>query len=159
MTEVELIVQQYEQVMTGDAWHGDPVWTILSGISAECAAARPLASAHSIWQIVLHMSYWEDVATRRMTAPVKPDEELNFPKLPEVNEANWQKALARLRATGEAFSAALAGLDAARLDGITPGGKRTFRDDAYGVIQHHIYHAGQISLLKNACAASSRAGL
>ena len=40
MTEVERILDQYDRAMNGDAWHGDPVWKILDGISAEQAACR-----------------------------------------------------------------------------------------------------------------------
>ena len=50
MTEVRRILNQYDRVMNGDAWHGDPIWQILDGISAEKAALRPIANAHSIWE-------------------------------------------------------------------------------------------------------------
>ena len=40
MTEVERILDQYDRAMNGDAWHGDPVWKILDGVSAEQAARR-----------------------------------------------------------------------------------------------------------------------
>jgi uncharacterized damage-inducible protein DinB len=65
MTEVRRILDQYDRVMNGDAWHGDPIWQILDGISAEKAASRPIANAHSIREIVGHMAFWEDVAARR----------------------------------------------------------------------------------------------
>ena len=80
MTEVRRILDQYDRVMNGDAWHGDPIWQILDGISAEKAALRPIANAHSIWEIVGHMAFWEDVAARRLgglRAGLK--EEGNFP--------------------------------------------------------------------------------
>ena len=60
MTEVERILDQYDRAMNGDAWHGDPVWKILDGISAEQAARRAAANTHTIWELVAHMTYLGD---------------------------------------------------------------------------------------------------
>jgi hypothetical protein len=66
MSETQRILNQYDIVMRGAAWHGDPIWQILDGISAERAALRPIANAHSIWEIVGHMAFWEGVAAKRL---------------------------------------------------------------------------------------------
>src|ERR1017187_5897725 len=106
MTQDRRILNQYDRVMNGDAWHGDPIWQILDGISAEKAALRPIANAHSIWEIIGHMAFWEDVAARRLgglRAGLK--EEGNFPPVPpEATEANWQKTLDRFRASNRTRS-------------------------------------------------------
>src|ERR1035438_44067 len=88
MTEVRRILDQYDRVMNGDAWHGDPIWRILDGISAEKAALRPIANAHSIWEIVGHMAFWENVAARRLGGlRAGIEEEGNFsPVPPEATE-------------------------------------------------------------------------
>ena len=148
MNELQQILEQYNQTMNGEAWYGDPVWKILDGIEAECAAAQTVASSHTIWQLVMHMAFWEDIATRRFSGPVTPDEAGNFPNTPAPEEQDWRRTLDRFRASNEEFRAALSRLDSARLGDNTPGGQRTFRYEAVGVIQHHIYHAGQIALLK-----------
>ena len=36
------ILKHYDGVLSGDAWHGDPVWKVLEDIPAATAAARPL---------------------------------------------------------------------------------------------------------------------
>ena len=49
MTETERMLAQYDRVMNGDAaWHGDPIWQILEGVSAKAAAYRPLTDGHTI---------------------------------------------------------------------------------------------------------------
>ena len=159
MTEVERILQEYDRAMMGNAWHGEPVWTILDGITPECAAYGGTFEQHSIWQLVMHMNYWEEVATRRMKGPVVADENLNFPNTPESTGTNWQATLQRFRASNRSFRDAVSRLDVNHLDDTTPGGKRTFYTDALGVIQHHIYHAGQIALLKKIYEGSARRGL
>ncbi len=153
MTEVERLVEQYNQTVTGEAWYGDPVWKILQGIDAHCAAAHPIAGTHNIWQLVMHMEFWERIAARRFSGPVTPDEAGNFPATPAADEAEWQKTLSAFRASNGEFRQAALLLDPGALDKNTPGSQRTFRYELVGVIQHHIYHAGQIALLKKASLA------
>jgi uncharacterized damage-inducible protein DinB len=154
MTETQRLLRQYDMVLRGDAWHGDAIWKILDGISAECAAHRPLADAHTIWEIVMHMTFWENVAARRLAGQrAGLDEALDFPAMPSATEANWQKTLEGFGASNQEFRAALAKLHAARLDERSAAGKRSFYDEAHGLIQHDVYHAGQIALLKKGFSA------
>ncbi len=150
--ELDGILEHYERVMHGDAWHGDPVWKILEGIDASCAAATPVSGVHSIWQLVMHMTYWEHVAVKRSLQPFVADESLNFLPTPAADEAAWQRTLDDFRASNREFRQQITRLDATKLDEKTPGGRRTLRTDLLGVIEHHIYHAGQIAILKKACA-------
>ena len=154
MTELEAILRQYDDTMQGEAWYGDAVWKILDGIDARCAAARPLSAAHSIWQLVMHVHFWETVAVERMSRKVTPDLSLNFPDTPAADEGEWHTTLERFRESNREFRRAISTLDPARLDDKTPDGKYTFRWEVCGVIQHHIYHAGQIALLKKGCATT-----
>ncbi len=98
MTEVDRILDQYDRAMNGDAWHGDPVWKILDGISAEQAAARAHPQRHTIWELVAHMTFWETQVFRRLNnLPDMPTEELNFPAMPEPTAENWQTTLGDFR--------------------------------------------------------------
>ena len=83
-------------------------------------------------------------------------EELNFPPMPEATEGNWQKTLDEFRASNHKFREALAKLDPARLEQLTAAGKRTYYDEAHGIVEHHVYHLGQIAMLKKALDASVR---
>jgi len=159
MTEVKRILDEYERVMQGNAWHGDPIWQLLDGISAECAAHRAIAGAHTIWEIVMHMTFWEGVAAQRLIGLAAGlDEALNFPAPPAPTEANWQKTREELRASNQTLRQALAKLDAATMDELSAAGKRTFYDEAHGVIQHDVYHAGQIALLKKSFQLKRHSG-
>ena len=149
MTEVERILDQYDRAMNGDAWHGDPVWKILDGISADQAARRAAADAHTIWELVAHMTFWETQVYRRINnLPDRPTEELNFPIMPEATEENWNSTLAEFRLSNAQLRQSLSQLDAARLDETPPGRDKTIYVEVHGIIQHHIYHAGQIAILR-----------
>jgi hypothetical protein len=149
MSQLQRILTHYDNVLNGDPWHGDPIYRILEGISAEQAAARPLADRHTIWEIVMHMTFWEGVVTKRL-AGLRAGlvEELNFPGMPNATEANWQQTLDEFRSSNRSFREALTNLDPARLDELTAAGKRTYYGEAHGIIEHHLYHLGQIALLK-----------
>jgi len=149
MSQIDRMLAHYDQVMQGSAWHGDPIWQILEGISPEAAAARPLADVHSIWEIVMHMTFWEGVVIERLHGRrAGLIEEKNFPPLPAVTGENWTKTLDEFRASNEKFRQALRKLDPAKLEELSAAGKRTYYDEVHGIIEHHVYHAGQIALLK-----------
>jgi uncharacterized damage-inducible protein DinB len=153
MSDIQRILNHYDGVLSGAAWHGDPVWQVLESISAQEAAARPVPQAHTIWELVMHMIFWEDVVSQRL-AGLRAGlvEELNFPPMPEATEENWRKALDQFRASNQNFRAALAKVDPGKLNQLTAAGKRTFYGEAHGIIEHHVYHLGQIVLLKKAQA-------
>ena len=149
MSRIKRILDHYDGVLNGEPWHGDAVWQVLDSISAQEAAARPAPAVHTIWEIVMHMAFWENVATQRL-AGLRSGlvEELNFPPMPAATEENWRKTLDLLHAADRDFRAALAKLDEKKLDELTAAGKRTFYGEAHGIIEHHVYHLGQIALLK-----------
>lgn len=149
MTEVERILDQYDRAMNGDAWHGDPVWKILEGVSAEQAGTRTHPDTHTIWELVSHMTFWETEVYRRFNnLPARSPEKLNFPAMPEPTAENWNAALAEFRQSNVEFRRALSQIDPSRLDQPTAGGDKPAYVEAHGVIQHSLYHAGQIALLR-----------
>ncbi len=154
MNQVDRIVQYYDQTMTGSSWHGDPIWQILEAISARQASQRPVPDAHTIWELLSHMTFWEGVAAGRLRGEtVETLDELNFPAMPGDTEENWQAALNGFRESNQRFRAALSALDPALLDQLTARKKRTYYQEAHGLMDHHVYHAGQIALLKKIVSA------
>jgi uncharacterized damage-inducible protein DinB len=150
MTEVERIVDQYDRAMNGDAWHGDPVWKILEGISGEDAAVRVHRNTHSIWELVSHMTFWEtEVYGRLKNLPARSQEQLNFPPPVEaVSTEQWGSAIAEFRESNARFRQALTELSLEQLDHPTKTSKRSVYVEVHGVIQHNLYHAGQIAFLR-----------
>jgi hypothetical protein len=150
MTEVERILDQYDRAMHGDAWHGEPIWQILEGISAEQAAHRPHAQRHTIWEIVAHMAFWETEVHRRINKlPPRSLENLNFPAMPAPTELHWKVTLDQLRRSNADFRNTLSQFDPSRLDEVPPGRNKSIYVDLHGVIQHHLYHLGQIVILRS----------
>ncbi len=152
MTEATRIADQLRRAFGGEAWHGDSVFEILDGVTAAQAAAHPIKNAHSIWELVLHISAWDGAVLRRMGGvAVELSDAENFPQVTDASETAWRTALARVRRVHEELVAAVATLLESRLYEMVPGKEGahyTFYYMLHGVAQHELYHAGQIALLK-----------
>lgn len=152
MSEIKRINNQLKRAFEGTAWHGPSVSEVLAGVTAEQAAAHPIAGAHSIWELALHIATWERVGRRRLqeTDPIEVSDAEDWPAIENTSDEAWKTALEELRSNHEALRAAIRGLDEARLDEIVPGTQYSIYFLLHGVIQHDLYHAGQIALLKKA---------
>jgi len=157
-TEIVRILDQLDREHAGDPWHGSPLRDVLAGIDWQQASARPLAGAHSIWEIVLHMTAWKHEVRRRVGgAPAGLPAEGDWPRPAAPGPEAWREALAALEAAHEALVTAIGGLKEKTLFEPTndPRVRETGQGVSYyvllhGIVQHDVYHSGQIALLKKA---------
>jgi uncharacterized damage-inducible protein DinB len=151
-SEATRIADQLRRAFAGDAWHGDSVFEILHGVTAAQAAARPIKSAHTIWELVLHIATWDNAALQRLDGvAAEPSDAQNFPVVTDATETAWRKALADVQSVHEQLVKAVSVLPDSQLDELVPGKEGahyTFYYMLHGVVQHELYHAGQIALLK-----------
>ncbi len=153
MSQVELAVEQLKLSFEGDPWHGPPLMDILKDIDATKAAARPINTAHSIWELVLHIAAWENVMIRRLHGEaLQLSDAENFGRIDQVNESNWKQAVENLRDTHAKLIDEVAALPEARLKERVPGKPYDILFMLSGAVQHVAYHGGQIALLKKAQA-------
>lgn len=151
MKEMERIAELLERADSGDAWHGDSLAAILADVATGEAAARPIPDAHSIWELVLHIAVWQRVVTKRLGGEAwEPTPAEDWPAETMTGDAAWRQAGHALGATRAALKAALLSFDERRLGETVPGKSYSFHVMAHGIIQHDLYHAGQIALLKRA---------
>jgi len=150
-SEAARIADQLRRAFEGSAWHGPSLLELLSDVDAARAAARPLADAHSIWELVLHIAVWDNAALVRLDGKkYQPTGLANFPPAPKPTAAAWRKAIAHVKRTHETLVRTVARLDEQRLLDRVPGKRYNFYYMLHGVAQHELYHAGQIALLKKA---------
>ena len=150
MKETERITDLMQRTFYGPAWHGPAVMELLNDLPANEAAQRPLGQIHSIWELVLHLATWKEVARWRIAKNERvPTEEENFPAVTDSSEAAWKAAKDKLTSAHEDLRRAIAALPEEGLNEEIPaGGELTHFVRLHGVIQHDLYHAGQIALLK-----------
>ena len=152
MTESVRLADQIRRAFEGTAWHGDSMLELLAGVNAKTAAAKPIKGAHSIWELLLHIAAWDDAVRRYIGGEaVDLSDEQNFPPVKEVSEAAWRQAIESVKQTHNELIKAVAVFPDARLQDPVPGKTENYYNFFYlfsGIVQHEIYHAGQISLLK-----------
>jgi uncharacterized damage-inducible protein DinB len=156
MSETARLADQIRRAFEGEAWHGDSIFELLKGVNAETAAAHPIKDAHSIWELALHIAAWDGAVRKRAggVAVELPDEE-NFPPVQDKSEGAWRKAIEHLNRTHDELVKAVAAFPDSRLDDRVPGKTESYHNFFYmfsGIVQHELYHAGQIALLKKAQA-------
>jgi len=152
MSEIERIADQLKRAYEGKAWHGPAVREVLAGVTAEQAARRPLANAHSIWELVVHIGVWEAFVRRRLEGELITDvpPEQDWPPMTDISETAWKKTLAQLEEGHAQLGKVIAALPDARLAETVQGMGYSVYYMLHGVVQHDLYHAGQIMLLKKA---------
>jgi len=153
MSQIDQIVHELKCAFDVEPWHGPALMELLDGIDAKTAAARPIATAHSIWELVVHLTGWERVITRRLFGEkITLSDAENFGHATGAGEAAWRKAIENLRNTHAELIKTVSTFSDERLNATVPGKPYDIGFMLHGASQHLAYHGGQIALLKRARA-------
>ena len=152
MREGRRILDQLERSFKAHAWHGSAVLELLKGVTLEQAVRRPIAGAHTIAEIVRHMTTWKRVVARRL-AGVEVKEvpaDVDWPPAVIGTDKEWRALVAQLKRAHSDLVAAAGKVRDPLLDRAPAHGTTARYILLHGIIQHDLYHAGQIGLLKKA---------
>jgi hypothetical protein len=147
------IADQLRRAFSGDAWHGPPLSKTLEGVTAEMAVRRPLPSGHTIWELVLHIDLWARAALGATTGVPMPKlygTEKDWHAVTDTRPTAWDDAGKRMFDLAEQLAQAIEAFDDERLKEIVPGRAYDFYYLFHGIVQHSLYHGGQIAMLKRA---------
>jgi len=122
-------------------------------VSAEVASWKPYPDRHSIWDLALHVAYWNYAVERRLTGGSKggfPMQPSNWPRPSDSDpDKAWAEDKRLVKRHHDSLLAVLRSFDPSRLDqAAEEEGGTTFSDLITGVVLHDTYHAGQIQLMK-----------
>jgi uncharacterized damage-inducible protein DinB len=156
--EVDRAADQVRRAAEGHAWSGPSAREALDSVTAEMAAAHPISGAHSIWELVRHMTVWANAARRRLAGEiVEPTPDEDYPPTDGLQPADWDRDCRALYAAHQSLATAIAALDDSALDRALESASDgafspnyTIYITAHGLAQHTLYHTGQIMLLKRA---------
>ena len=154
-SEATRIADQLRRAFDGSAWHGPALIELLEDVDAAAAVAKPIPKVHSIWELVLHVAVWDGAALRRLGGQkCQPTGLANFPLVSRPTGVAWRKTIADAKRTHDALIKTVAALPDSRLGERVPGKRYNFYHLLHGVVQHELYHAGQIAILRKAQARS-----
>ncbi|HXZ12769.1 MAG TPA: DinB family protein [Candidatus Sulfotelmatobacter sp.] len=151
MSEIRRILDQMDRAFAGEAWHGPSLKELLDGISAEDASKHTIQHAHSIWEIVNHIAAWNKIVRQRLEGEfpqVTP--EMDWPDVWDASEPVWKRSLENLFGSRALLRKLVEGLRDDQLDEKIGKDSGTRYFMLHGLVQHDLYHAGQIAILKKA---------
>ncbi|MEO5600097.1 MAG: DinB family protein [Cyclobacteriaceae bacterium] len=139
-----------KQTFEKGAWHGPSVQEVLNKITLQQVFNR-LPDTHSIIELVAHMTSWRIYVTRKLSGDdtYKVTEELNFPQ-----NTDRPETLRRLEESQRELISAIQKFPAAKLEEMVSNSEtpHNYYQLIHGIIQHDLYHGGQIMLIKKATA-------
>lgn len=150
MSEVKRIISLLKEIYYGPAWHGPAIKELLKGVTAKKALAKPVKGFHSIWEVVLHLTTWTEVAEKRVKGEKvqQVTSEKDWPFYSNKTEKAWKKALENLDFHQKKLLQSLKKTKDAKLSEKVQRSGSRLDTLLYGTINHEMYHAGQIGVLK-----------
>jgi len=155
MTTSEKLQHELEKVLSGDPWYGTPVYQIMEQISFEAAFEKPQHAAHNIAEIVLHMLAWTEEVMDRMnglTAGIPSSGD--WPSTGTPDEQKWQNYVDDFKLVNVNLLGLIKSFPAEQWNEPVKdernrevGSGVTYEELVNGLIQHNIYHSGQIAVL------------
>jgi uncharacterized damage-inducible protein DinB len=158
--EMALIIGQLKEAYEGEPWFGRNLKALLSEVDEETAFTK-LNGQHSILELLYHMIVWREFTISRLTTSEKDlsyFEENDWQVLDHTNQNLWKKGLQRLDETQAELVRLLQEQDDSILTRTVNERKYDFRKLLYGIIQHDIYHLGQIAFITKAAGPLSPGG-
>jgi uncharacterized damage-inducible protein DinB len=157
MTPGETLSDDLRRAVRGDAWHGSALRELLEGVSAEEAKQHPVPTAHSIWELVLHITSWARIAQRRIEGgQAAPFDGEDWPEVHDFSPDNWDQARRRLFESYEKLSEIVLAMSDNEIHRNAPRSERSIGAMVSGVSQHAAYHGGQIAILKKLVSTQHR---
>ena len=143
---------QFITVYDGHPWYGDSIYEILGNITPAKVFWKPTETAHSIAEITSHMIYWRQALIKRLDGDIaykaSMKSEDNWKSNDQLKRMGWKV----LKKSLEESQTHLLSLLAKQKDAILKkkySDTATFQDVINGILQHDLYHTGQIAYLKS----------
>ncbi|MEO7923684.1 MAG: DinB family protein [Chitinophagaceae bacterium] len=149
--EIQSIIRRLENINSGEPWFGRAVYSILEEIDPKKTFTRPNNSEHSLAELLYHMITWADFTLKRIEGDKINDlaaaEELDWRMIdPKIH--TWKKGLVEFKSIHKKITDLLKTKDDDFLKENVDYRKYDYRFLINGLIEHNIYHLGQVAYLK-----------
>lgn len=151
-TKISGLISRLQDSLNGDPWYGDSVIGKLATIDHRTASAFPLPNIHSIAEVLQHLINWHVFTVRKIkgdkTFIIQQNDSNDWTPVSIETETDWQDLIGDYKNSAKELIEALEGMDDSFLNRDIPGKPYTFGYLLEGIVQHNVYHLGQIALLK-----------
>ena len=148
--ELKMYAAQLNENFAGEPWFGRNIQAILKEINEDIASQKPNGQ-HSMLELLYHMINWRLFTINRLeksSATVKSFEENDWQVLDHQDKSLWQKGIDQLNDTQQRLLNLINTMKDEDLQ--SPVHERDYENRTLinGIIQHDIYHLGQIAYIK-----------
>ena len=148
--ELKMYAAQLNENFSGEPWFGRNIQVNLKEINEDIASQKPNGQ-HSILELLYHMINWRLFTINRLeksSATVKSFEENDWQVLDHHDKSLWQKGIEQLNDTQQRLLNLINTMKDEDLQ--SPVHERDYENRTLinGIIQHDIYHLGQIAYIK-----------
>lgn len=148
--EIVAIVDQFKDSYQGDPWWGRNANTLLGEVNEKIAVEKP-SGQHSILELVWHMINWKEFAISRLHEIDGKDlhyfETNDWRHLDHAHKSLWHQGVERLHYVHNELINLLEQQTDELLDKNVAERGYTYRKLFNGILQHDIYHLGQIAYI------------
>lgn len=145
------IIASLQNVNSGNPWFGRAVYEILDEVNPSICFIKPNNREHSLIELLYHLITWADFTLKRIEKYTINDlaaaEELDWRTI-DPKKHSWKKGVAEFKTIHQKIIALLKTKDDTFLKEKVDYRKYDFQFLLTGLIQHNIYHLGQIAYLK-----------
>ena len=154
--ELKNYIERLTENYNGDPWYGRPLLSILNEVGSLNAWGQKVNNNHTNTTLLRHIVLWRLFTISRF----KPDavettiyfDDNNWQTINNPSKEDWERSMAELANSQQELLRIISTANGSMLDEQVPGRTYTFRYLLNGLIEHDIYHTGQImlSIKKNA---------
>ena len=146
--ETAAIILSLKETLQDEPWYGQPVMAILNDIDPSIAFKKPSEASHSLVELLYHMITWTEFTVKRLEKDQTDNSDaLDWRKI-DPKEHTWEKGLLEFKTANDRIIELLESKEDSFLEEEADFRKYNFRTLVNGLIQHHIYHLGQVAYIK-----------
>lgn len=150
------LIAELEKAVNGEPWYGASLKKILSDVSCELAVTRHSENIHSIAEITYHICGWIEEVTSRLEGNESKDPERgDWKEITEMSESDWDELRQNLFTSHSNLISRVKIFPFEKFEEQVGKEKNkelgtgiSYREMLVGLMEHNIYHGGQIALLK-----------
>ena len=149
-------LQSLNPTTASPSWHGAPTHLgLLRRVSSELAGQKPWKSCHCIWQVAMHIAFWENSVANKLIGQTRrfPYGFIPFwpPAPAPLTNQQWKIDLALARESHLRLLDIVTNYDPLALDRRPKRiKKRPTIQFIHGVAEHNLYHNAEIKMIKKA---------
>jgi uncharacterized damage-inducible protein DinB len=152
--QTQRIADFYRAATIKGAWYGPSLAELIAQVSPELATTPPLPGANSISALLQHLLLWnERIRNTSDGNPLpqwKPEKDWAEPPIP------WNELVARWNQSRDLLEEKIRNFPIEELTKQVPGRSYPYETMFDGIVQHAIYHSGQIAMVLSMLRSRSR---